>query len=134
MQPGRHRAFRWGRLRGKTELDGAEPDAAHAVAYPVEVAHRILHPPHGLIEGRGLSFWRPLFKPITELRVSGEGAVIGKATVARPYVDEVTDVRIPDASRLLHTYVIGRTGVGKTNTLKNIVRHDLGGKRSRYCN
>ena len=53
--------------------------------------------------------------------------MIGKATVARPYVDEVTDVRIPDASRPLHTYVIGRTGVGKTNTLKNIVRHDLGG-------
>ena len=53
--------------------------------------------------------------------------MIGKATVARPYVDDVMDVGIPDASRLLHTYLIGRTGVGKTNTLKNIARHDLGG-------
>ena len=34
-------------------LNGADPDAARAVPYPIEVAHRILHPPHGLIEGRG---------------------------------------------------------------------------------
>ncbi|MDV9171523.1 DUF87 domain-containing protein [Streptomyces sp. W16] len=109
------------------EVNGADSDAARAVVYPVEVAHRILHPPHGLIEGRGLSSQQTLFRPVTELTVIGEGAVLGKATVARPYVDEQMDVRIPDASRLLHTYVIGRTGVGKTNTLKNIVRHDLGG-------
>ena len=92
------------------------------------MAHRILHPPHGLIEGRGLSFRRPLFRPVTQLTVFGEGAVLGKATVARPYVDDEMDVRIPDTSRLLHTYLIGRTGVGKTNSLKNIVRHDLSGR------
>jgi hypothetical protein len=108
-----------------TEVNGADPSLPGSVAYPVEVAHRILHPPHGLIEGRGLSFRRPLFRPVTELTVFGEGAVLGKATIARPYVDDEMDVRIPDGSRLLHTYVIGRTGVGKTNTLKNIVRHDL---------
>lgn len=108
------------------EVSGTDPDPARVVAYPVEVAHRVLHPPHGLIEGRGLSFRQSLLRPVTELTVVGEGAVLGKATVARPYVDESMDVRIPDASRLLHTYLIGRTGVGKTNTLKNIVRHDLG--------
>ena len=111
-----------------TEITETRLDAARIVAYPVEVVHRILHPPHGLIEGRGLSFRQSLFRPLTELPVFGEGAVLGKATVARPYMDEGMDVRIPDASRLLHTYLIGRTGVGKTNTLKNIVRHDLGGR------
>ena len=111
-----------------TEVNGAEPNVPGPVAYPVEVAPRILHPPHGLIEGRGLSFRRPLFRPVTKLTVFEEGAVLGKATVARPYVDDEMDVRIPDTSRLLHTYLIGRTGVGKTNSLKNIVRHDLSGR------
>lgn len=110
-----------------TEVNGADPDPACATVYPVEVAHRVLHPPHGLIEGRGLANRYSLFRPLPELTAFGEGAVLGKATVARPHVDEEIDIRIPDSSRLLHTYLIGRTGVGKTNTLKNIVRHDLGG-------
>ena len=109
-----------------TELDEETADAtASAAAYPVEIAHRILHPPHGSIEGRGLSRSRPLFRPITNMRVMGDGAVLGIAKVARPYVDDEMEIRIPDPSRLLHTYLIGRTGAGKTNTLKNIARHDL---------
>jgi hypothetical protein len=93
--------------------------------YPVEVAHRILHPPHGYIEGRGLSRQRPLFLPLREVPRDQEGAVLGSASVARPYVDDQVEVCIPDSSRILHTYIIGRTGVGKTNTLKNIARHDV---------
>ncbi|MGK5441070.1 type IV secretory system conjugative DNA transfer family protein [Micromonospora sp. URMC 105] len=95
------------------------------VVYPVEVAHRIMHPPHGYIEGRGLGSRRPLLLTVRGWTGVGEGAVLGTARAARPFVDDDLEVRIPDASRLLHTYVIGRTGVGKTNTLKNLARHDL---------
>ncbi|MFI0370848.1 helicase HerA domain-containing protein [Actinomadura sp. 1N219] len=103
----------------------AGPETLDAPVVPVEVAHRILHPPHGYIEGRGLGSRRPLSIPVTGFSVVGEGAVIGTAKAARPYVDDEIEIRIPDADRLLHTYVIGRTGVGKTNTLKNLARHDL---------
>lgn len=95
--------------------------------YPVETAHRILHPPHGRIQGRGLGRRRPLFLAMNDFAVLGEGAKIGTASAARPFVDDRQEVCIPDGSRLLHTYLVGRTGAGKTNTLKNIVRHDLGG-------
>ncbi|WP_326582405.1 DUF87 domain-containing protein [Streptomyces sp. NBC_00481] len=108
------------------EAEGAETTAS--VRYPVEIAHRILHPPHGRIEGRGVVRRRPLFLPMNDFIGPGEGARIGTARTARPFVDDEREVRIPDASRLLHTYLVGRTGVGKTNTLKNIVRHDLEGQ------
>jgi hypothetical protein len=104
-----------------------DTDVATGVRYPVEIAHRILHPPHGRIQGRGLGQRRPLFLPMNAFAVLGEGAKIGTARAARPFVDDDLEVRIPDRSRLLHTYLVGRTGVGKTNTLKNILRHDLSG-------
>ncbi|MEU5698674.1 helicase HerA domain-containing protein [Streptomyces aurantiacus] len=106
--------------------DGAGLDGAGRVDYSVEVAHRILHPPHGHIEGRGLGRRHHLFIPVNDFAVLGEGAVIGTASAARPFVDDEQEIRIPDLSRLVHTYVIGRTGVGKTNTLKNLALHDLG--------
>ncbi|GAA4232643.1 hypothetical protein GCM10022254_33100 [Actinomadura meridiana] len=107
-------------------IDRAEsPEQLPTPVFPVEVAHRILHPPHGHIGGRGLGSRRPLSIPVTGFSVVGEGAVIGTAKAARPYVDEEIDIRIPDPDRLVHTYIIGRTGVGKTNTLKNLARYDL---------
>lgn len=107
--------------------DADDTDLTASVSYPVEIAHRILHPPHGRIQGRGLGQRNPLFLAMDAFTVLGEGAKIGTASAARPFVDDEQEVRIPDASRLLHTYLVGRTGVGKTNTLKNIVRHDLSG-------
>lgn len=110
----------------------AEPvaDDEPVTVYPVEIAHRILHPPHGRIEGRGLGGRRPLFVPINEVVVFREGAALGTASAARPFVDKEIPFRLPEDSRLLHTYVIGRTGVGKTNTLKNLTRHDLEGEKA----
>ncbi|WP_346139440.1 helicase HerA domain-containing protein [Streptomyces coeruleofuscus] len=107
--------------------DADDTNMTAGVNYSVEVAHRILHPPHGRIQGRGLGRRRPLFLAMNDFAVLGEGAKIGTASAARPFVDDQQEVCVPDGSRLLHTYLVGRTGVGKTNTLKNIVRHDLGG-------
>ena len=90
--------------------------------YPVELAHRILHPPHGSIAGRGIGRRVPLRRHLTESWTLPEGALIGSAVVAGPFVDTEIEVRLPEQSRRLHTYVIGRTGTGKTNTLKNIAR------------
>ena len=96
--------------------------------YSVEVALRLLHPPHGTISNRGSAGARELLdRPIMDSAVAPEGALLGLARVERPFADNKVDVRIPNSSRVLHSYVIGRTGSGKTNTLKNIVRHDLGG-------
>jgi hypothetical protein len=92
---------------------------------PVNRAHRILHPPHGHIEGRGIGNRVPLRLHIKDDLPPRAGAVLGRATIARPFVDETIDAVLPDAGRTLHTYVVGRTGSGKTNTLKNVVRHDM---------
>jgi hypothetical protein len=100
--------------------DGPDP-----LPVPVNRAHRILHPPHGHIEGRGLESLSPLTIPLRLELPPKPGAILGKAVVARPFVDESVDVVLPDTGRTLHTYVVGRTGSGKTNTLKNIVRYDL---------
>jgi len=115
-------------LYNGAEFDIVDPSRARSEpkpVYSVEIAHRVLHPPHGKIESRGLGRRVPLHLPINEFADHGEGAVIGRASAARPFVDDEVTIRIPDSSRLLHTYIIGRTGVGKTNTLKNIARYDL---------
>ncbi|SER29918.1 AAA-like domain-containing protein [Streptomyces sp. yr375] len=109
-----------------TDAEGTDA-VTGGVSYPVEIAHRVLHPPHGRIEGRGLGRRRPLHLSMNDFAIPGDGAKLGTASAARPFVDDKRDARIPDASRLLHTYIVGRTGVGKTNTLKNIARHDLAG-------
>jgi hypothetical protein len=89
-------------------------------------ALKVLHPPDGLISGRGTSRQSSLELPATsEVDFIGAGALIGRTTIQHPAADKTIDVLIPDESRAVHTYVLGRTGSGKTNTLKNIVRHDL---------
>jgi hypothetical protein len=88
-------------------------------------ALRIFHPPHGHIEGRGLGGSRPLRLQAREIPIVQTGCVMGMATAARAYVDTEFDVAIDDLSRLQHVYVIGKTGTGKTNLLKNMVRQDI---------
>lgn len=112
---------------GPVELQAVPDDGpgVEGTSYPIEYAHRILHPPHGHIAGRGLSQRDALRVYLRDVPTQPEGALIGRATAARPFVDETVDVRIPEQSRRLHTYVLGRTGTGKTNTLKNLARHDI---------
>jgi hypothetical protein len=109
---------------GRFELQD-EQDAPDPVPTPVNRAHRVLHPPHGHIEGRGIEPSAPLNIPLREDVPPKPGAPLGEAIVARPFVDDRIEIVLPDAGRTLHTYIVGRTGSGKTNTLKNIARHDL---------
>ena len=113
-------------FEGAARQERAQPDGEYRPS-PVALsgAQRLLHPPHGFIAGRGLSRRRTLSIPVTDMALPSSGAMIGRAQVVGPSVDTTVDVYIPPESRLLHTYLVGRTGVGKTNTLKNIVRHDL---------
>jgi hypothetical protein len=88
-------------------------------------ALRVLHPPHGHIAGRGLGSKSALKVHAKDIPLAQSGCVLGRATAARPHVDTDFDVAIDDESRLRHVYVIGKTGSGKTNLLKNMVRQDI---------
>lgn len=94
-------------------------------AWPVNVAHRLFHPPHGHIDGRGVGGRADLWIPVPDVSLPETGAPLGTSQAARPFVDQSKSVRLPESSRTRHVYVIGKTGVGKTNTLKNIARHDI---------
>lgn len=110
-------------------VDPSSPYSTTAV--PLDVGLNVLHPPDGHIQSRGVSRRRRLeISAPEDMDFSVEGASLGRATVQHPAIDKTVEVRIPDSSRTVHTYVIGRTGSGKTNTLKNIVRHDLSLKSS----
>lgn len=103
-----------------------EKDDITLVTVDSETGLNILHPPDGHIEGRGMSRRHELrISAPEELAVRNSGAFIGYASLARPDYDRQIELRIPNSSRTVHTYLIGRTGSGKTNSLKNIVRSDL---------
>jgi hypothetical protein len=106
-------------------VEGRESLPEEGTELPVGSVANVLHPPDGYIDGRGLRRQRPLGVMAEDLPWGADGALLGSATVAQPYLDREVSIHLPDSSRSLHTYVIGRTGSGKTNTLKNIVRHDL---------
>lgn len=111
---------------GWTASDVEQSSSPSMVTMPLTSGLNILHPPDGHIEGRGMAKRRRLEIAATDdVEFPSEGAPLGKAIVQHPAVDRVVDARIANSSRTVHTYVIGRTGSGKTNTLKNIVRHDL---------
>lgn len=88
-------------------------------------ALRIAHPPHGHIEGRGLGRRRDLELLAKQVPLMQTGCVVGSAVAARAYTDTRFDLAINEESRKRHVYVIGKTGVGKTNLLKNMVRQDI---------
>jgi hypothetical protein len=88
-------------------------------------ALRIFHPPHGHIEGRGLGDRNPLILHAKSVPLTQSGCVIGKAVAAHAYGDTQFDLAVDQEARLRHVYVIGKTGSGKTNLLKNMVRQDI---------
>lgn len=86
---------------------------------------RAFHPPYGHIEGRGLSSFRPLSRSL-RFRVSNTaGASIGHGLRQGAREDVSVPVRLSPEDRLKHIYIIGKTGSGKTNLLKNLVREDI---------
>ncbi|MFF0359978.1 type IV secretion system DNA-binding domain-containing protein [Streptomyces fungicidicus] len=87
---------------------------------------RVWHAPYGNMQGRGLGSWRDTRIAMRRKPPKVEaGVTLGRARWhgARFTKDEV--VEISDADRTKHTYVVGKTGSGKTNVLKSLVRQDI---------
>lgn len=90
---------------------------------PVETL-RIFHPPFGDIfrqtgEGR-----YDLNLP-TSVTKFPSGISLGKARVIQARSDQELEVRLSELDRLKHTYIIGKTGTGKTNLLKLMASQDV---------
>lgn len=92
---------------------------------PPEMIVRSFHPPYGGMQGRGLSGARTTQLPITFRVPEAEGAVLGTAVRQTARFDRPVPVRLEHDDRLKHLYVLGKTGAGKTNFLKNVVRQDI---------
>jgi hypothetical protein len=90
-----------------------------------EQALRVLHPPYGSIQGRGLRGRRDTRIALPNIAFPAEGLKLGDAIRQTGRFDERVEVRLEDDARLRHLYVVGKTGSGKTNLLKNLVRQDV---------
>ncbi len=110
--------------------DAAEPLAAGGkpalgpALTPAQLL-RIFHPPYGEMEARGLDRQRSRSIPLPLSALSDDGLVLGKARTEASRQDRWVDVRMDKSARLRHTYVLGPTGSGKTNLLKNLARQDI---------
>ncbi|MGV9994540.1 type IV secretion system DNA-binding domain-containing protein [Streptomyces sp. NPDC003374] len=93
-------------------------------------ALRIFHPPYGRIEGRGLVNQRPRTLSLPDITLPIDGINLGTARLAQAREDQRVVVRLDEGARRRHTYVVGRTGSGKTNILKHMARQDLQEGRS----
>lgn len=88
-------------------------------------ALKVLHPPHAEMYGGTPYSSRPLAIPADADALGSTGVVLGSARVMQVRADEMREVRVPEADRLLHTYIIGKTGTGKTNLLKAMASQDV---------
>lgn len=86
---------------------------------------RVFHPPYGPIQGRGLRSRATREIPFAGWRMPQVGARLGSARVVGPRADRRVDVRLSDQARTRHIYVLGKTGTGKTNLLKEVCRQDI---------
>ncbi|MEW1779422.1 DUF5663 domain-containing protein [Streptomyces sp. NPDC086777] len=91
---------------------------------------RVFHPPYGRIEGRGLLHRRPRSLSLPSITLPIDGISLGTAHLAHGREDQRVEVRLDAKARLRHTYVVGRTGSGKTNMLKHMARQDIQADRS----
>lgn len=72
----------------------------------------------------GITFNRGKIAPLRTGGVrDGQGVVMGEALTSGDF--SPTPVLLPDASRSRHTYLAGKTGVGKTTTLVNMALQDM---------
>lgn len=55
------------------------------------------------------------------VRQAVAGAVIG----VNSHAGETVEVRLPDSERTLHTYIVGKTGVGKSTLAHHIIHQDI---------
>ncbi|MBL7492790.1 DUF853 family protein [Frankia sp. AgB1.9] len=107
-----------------TLLPGSAVPSTSVVLTPAE-ALRIFHPPHGRMEGRGLVDRVPQSIPLPAISLPVDGIGLGTARSTQGRSDQRVDVRLDDNARRRHTYIVGRTGSGKTNMLKLMARQDI---------
>lgn len=87
---------------------------------------RSWHAPYGNIQGRGLGNRKVTRMPIRfKKSLIDDGIAIGTAVSIGPQADERIQIRSSTADRSKHVYIIGKTGSGKTNLLKNIALQDI---------
>lgn len=92
-----------------------------------ETALRAFHPPYGHIAGRGLSGSRSTRIPVRFRLPELQGSSLGEARRQGARFDTDVPVVLSSEDRRRHMYVVGKTGSGKTNVLKNVVREDIRG-------
>ena len=86
---------------------------------------RLFHGPYGPIQGRGLDGSRPTRRPIRFSVSENAKPAIGTGVRQGARGDQPVPVHLEPLDRLKHMYVLGKTGSGKTNLLKNMVRQDI---------
>lgn len=108
----------------ETNHDSAYEDATPLIG-PAEAILRAWHAPYGKIQGRGMLGVPTTDIAIRELPQSLKGRPLGYANFHSARYDENVAVNMTDADRLKHVYVLGKTGSGKTNLLKNLALQDI---------
>lgn len=96
-----------------------------ALLLPPEWLLRVAHPPYGRFAGRGLRSGGRRRVDFRESQSDTDGVVLGSAIVLTHREDARREIRLTDQARLRHVHIIGKTGSGKTNLLKNLLRQDL---------
>lgn len=89
-------------------------------------ALRIFHAPYGSSESRGLALGRETTVSLPSFFTPHEeGLELGHARISAGSYDRTTPVRLDAHARRHHVYILGRSGSGKTNLLKNMARQDI---------
>lgn len=105
------------------ELEESRPDDVNRLFSPGD-ALRVFHPPFGNVYSSGSSS-RSLALPLQVRATAQSGVRLGWARRRHPRGDQRIEVRLDGQDRLRHMYVLGRTGSGKTNLLKQLVSQDI---------
>lgn len=115
-------------ISGGPEFKVIENDEPHEgleiTNYTLGEAISIFHPPFGEYFTTGKRSIRTEV-PIPVERFPLGGSYLGRARRRHAKADRWVPVRLPSRDRLLHTYIVGRTGSGKTNLLKSMAAADL---------
>ncbi|GIJ79813.1 protein of unknown function DUF87 [Micromonospora phaseoli] len=112
-------------------VEQVEPEVAHdePVRFSPSELIRIFHPPYGQFQARGRQNQYDGLIHYQGPELPKMGLRLGSAKIAGPKVDRSIDVLLDETARVRHMYVVGKTGTGKTNFLKELCRQDLAGRR-----
>ena len=97
---------------------------------PMSAVHllKLFHTPFGAMTktvGEGTLVTNIMLKDIPEASGKRESISLGKVSYKTMQGEAETEIRISAKDRLRHFYIIGGTGTGKTNLLKNMAEQDI---------